>query len=178
MNKEKILTSLNQLEESLNELFNKTITKVEEVDTLLLANGFCKCTTSKEIPNKRTKHGIYIFEAKVSLDVKFDELWKERQLNNKVPNLNDQDSKSNKILYVGKSTSSGVLSRVNEHYKTINELESTYALKIGGDEFKKYKISCNYYQYECDKSSYANAIIAIFEQLLHDKLQPRVGSSR
>lgn len=178
MNKEKELLPLKKIEGSLKELFNETIRNFKDIDNLLEANGFCKDIISEAMSNKNTKHGIYIFEAENELDDKFDELWKERERDNKVPNLNEQYNRSNTILYVGKSTSKGVVSRVNEHYKKIDELKLTYALKIGGDEFKDYKISCHYYQYKDDKSSYANAVISIFEQLLHDKLRPRVGSSR
>ncbi|KST86787.1 hypothetical protein [Lactococcus lactis] len=167
-----------KLGQILEGIFDCSVTNVKDATDLLQKNGFKKGEVIVPSSGKRSKIGIYIFEANTVLDADFDDYWRLRQESNKVPKLNTDEKRSKEILYVGKSTSKGVISRINQHYKKITQDVSTYALKLEDKKLCKYKIKCHYYEFKQDDKKYCNAIVAIFEQLLHDKLQPRVGSSR
>lgn len=167
-----------KLGQILEGIFDCSVINIENAKDLLEKNGFIKGKETVPSSRKKSKIGIYIFEAMTVLDAEFDDYWIQRQTSNKVPKLNTNEKRSKEILYVGKSTSKGVISRINQHYKKITEDVSTYALKLADEKLDKYDIKCHYYEFTQDDKKYCNAIIAIFEQLLHDKLQPRVGSSR
>lgn len=132
--------------------------------------------------NKIKGEGVYVFRYDNSKSFEIDwGIHAERG----IPNMNRTGKESEVFLYVGKEHSS-IFNRIkNSHYEykkrdgTIKSFSNSGLRLKKFRKIKKYKIKCNLFVLETNenvglKKSYINFI----ERMLHDRLKPKVGSSK
>jgi hypothetical protein len=139
-----------------------------------------------KVGNKRlydetyAKKGVYVF--KITKDVKFkDSIYLQKAAQPK--DLKLREYKIGDILYVGKSLELGP--RIREHHKEIPS--DTSSLVLGSEKRKFLKGHYKIYMFSLKKEFkstdskpyfFEKLILSGIEALMHDKMKPKIGSSK
>jgi hypothetical protein len=177
--------ALNTIKEEIKKEKDKIVEYVTSKSTIFngtLFDNVYKIETEKELESLsfKAKRGVYVFVMKnqVELNKKFN--WTRCG-----SSLNDGNYviKDKEILYVGKSKS--IKTRLNQHYSNTESSPNSLKLKT---EFRKnlvdnfavylFTMKDEYKSTKGAPNEAENIILGSVEELLHEYLEPRVGSRR
>jgi hypothetical protein len=178
-----IVKDVDEIQISIKKTYSSKINKSEEFNffdkILFFDHDNTQAHDATLYKETRGRRGVYVFVMKDECDdMKDFYLSHGAQHNN-----GDKPLKKGDTLYVGKSYKIGV--RIREHHSANNV--SPNSLKLNHETRKrligKYQIFCfllkkDYHSTGDKKNMFQNLILGSVESFLHERLKPKVGSSR